>query len=311
MPGGAAAVSGPLSARLGLNGAAEPPGAAAGSPRGLRLGTYLLGTVSAGERGGGRGRSRCAGLGLPSVPRSAPGARHSGSLPVSEKPPVRGGTGTLAARCPVRFFVLRSRVRALRGCGALPRGGARCGDRCSVGVRVPLPVVRLRAERSREPRTAPSCPRGCGRRCCKTRRARSSVPRRWIWTQEVRGVAPVNGRPAPPRTAPIPRPRTASTRLSLQVLGFFCIFGFFSLLAEEKKNPTTLQLRFGVTEPLPLHFVFLIWGHVRLDSAFESERWFRLQLRRSSAALPSVVFPLFGNKERIFLLFFPFSSTFN
>lgn len=227
-----------------------------------------------------------------------------------EKPPVRGvggggkdgnAGGAVPGAVP-RPAEPRPFATGLRG--ASPGRGAVRGRLLGRRLRS-APVVWLRAERSREPRTAPSCPHGCGRRCYKTRRARSCRPRGWIWPQEVRGARGGTGG-RPPRTARTPPPRTASTRLSPRVLGWFF---FFSLLAEKKK-PTS-QLPFGVTEPPPLRFVFLIWGHVRVVSAFESERWFCLQLRRSSGALPSVVFPPFGNKERFFLLFSPFFSTFN
>lgn len=219
-----------------------------------------------------------------------------------------GGTGTPAARCPVRFLAPRSRGRSPRGCGALPRGGARCGDGCSAGVCVPLPSFGCGQSAAVSPAPPRAARTAAGGVATKLGGRGAVGPAGGFGRRRCagRGVAPGDGRPAPLRTARTPPPRTASTRLSPRVLGWFF---FFSLLAEKKK-PTS-QLPFGVTEPPPLRFVFLIWGHVRVVSAFESERWFRLQLRRSSGALPSVVFPPFGNKERFFLLFSPFFSTFN
>lgn len=138
--------------------------------------------------------------------------------------------------------------------------------------------------------------------------AELSAPRVDLAAGGARGAGWHRGTTAPHRSAPLGRRRPAPLPRAFR-RGFWSGFFFFSLLAEKKK-PTS-QLPFGVTEPPPLRFVFLIWGHVRVVSAFESERWFRLQLRRSSGALPSVVFPPFGNKERFFLLFPPFFSTFN
>lgn len=134
--------------------------------------------------------------------------------------------------------------------------------------------------------------------------AELSAPRVDLAAGGARGAGWHRGTAAPHRSD-----AAAPHRFHAPFAAGFGVCVFFSLLAEKKK-PTS-QLPFGVTEPPPLRFVFLIWGHVRVVSAFESERWFCLQLRRSSGALPSVVFPPFGNKDRFFLLFSPFFSTFN
>lgn len=110
--------------------------------------------------------------------------------------------------------------------GASPGRGAVRGRLLGRRLRS-APVVWLRAERSREPRTAPSCPHGCGRRCYKTRRARSCRPRGWIWPQEVRGARGGTGG-RPPRTAPHRSDAAAPHRFHAPfAAGFGVVFFFF------------------------------------------------------------------------------------
>lgn len=175
-------------------------------------------------------RSRSAALGVAAGVGEAPGAR--GGRGGGED----GNAGGAVPGAVPRPAEPRPFATGLRG--ASPGRGAVRGRLLGRRLRS-APVVWLRAERSREPRTAPSCPHGCGRRCYKTRRARSCRPRGWIWPQEVRGARGGTGG-RPPRTAPHRSDAAAPHRFHAPfAAGFGVVFFFFALSREKETNFST------------------------------------------------------------------------